>query len=111
MEMYPQQHDDFGWLYHATWREYEMPLFIKADLSLLAKTAVAIPQVEFVMQIATHERHRELIFFCYIAPSRIQDLNPLEYLAQIIIVCARVTDHSTTQCPRDANPKLEPGPA
>src|ERR1700694_982532 len=21
MEMYPQQHDDFGWLYHVTWRE------------------------------------------------------------------------------------------
>src|SRR5438270_8939384 len=57
MDMYPQQHDDFGWLDHATWREEEMPLFIKADLSLFTKTAMAIPQVEFVMQIAAHERH------------------------------------------------------
>ena len=41
----------------------------------------------------------------------IQDLDPREDLAQIIIVCARVADHSTTQCPGNADPKLEPGPA
>src|SRR5437588_190819 len=85
MEMYAQQHDDFGWLYHATWREYEMPLFIKADLSLFAKTAVAIPQVEFVMQIATHDRHRQLIFSCYIAPSRIQHIRAIASDEQRIV--------------------------
>src|SRR2546426_836131 len=95
MKTYPQQHDDFGWIDHVPCGKYEMPALIKADLALFAKTTVAIAQVEFVMLIATDDWHRYLIFFC-IAATRIQNLDPLEYLAQIIVVRTCVTDHATT---------------
>src|SRR5712692_10613189 len=111
MKTYPQQHHDFGRLNHTPGGEDEMPMLIKADLPLFAETAMAIAQVEFVMQVATYDWHRYLIFSLCIAATRIQDLDPLKYLAQIIVVCTCVTDHSTTQRSRNADAKLESTPA
>jgi hypothetical protein len=88
-----------------------MPLLVKAHLALFAKATMAVSQVEFIMLVAPYDRHRYLTFSYCIAATGIQDLDPLKHLAQVIIVCASITNHASAQCPRNADAKLESAPA
>src|SRR5215469_8572327 len=49
MQLDTQARDDFCWLDHATQGQDELTAFIKAHLSLVAKAAVAVPKVKFIM--------------------------------------------------------------
>src|SRR5215469_13538357 len=111
MHLDPQARDNFCWLDHATWSRDELPTSIKMGLSLFAKPAVAIPQVQFITQVAAHEWDGDLVFPRCIAATGIQNLDPRQHAAKLIIVRACITDHSTAQCPRDADPKFESAPA
>jgi len=88
-----------------------MPSLVKADLSLFAKATMAIAQVKFVMLTATDDWHGYLVFIFAIATTRIQDLDPLEDVAQIIVVRACITDYCTTQGSWNDDTKLKPTPA
>src|SRR5713101_2201022 len=111
MQVDAQARDDFCWLDHATGSSDELTSLIKAHLSLFTKAAVAVSQIKFITQIAAHDCHAYLIFPCCIAATGIQDLDPRQHSAKLIVVRACITDHTPAQCSGDADPEFEPAPA
>src|SRR5260370_26087023 len=99
-----QQYDDLRWLNHSTEGKDELPTRIKAHLSLFAKATVAVAQVEFILLVAAHERHRYLTFSCCIAATGLHDLEPLPASTQLIIWCACLTSHPPPHGSTDTHP-------
>src|SRR5438045_3666958 len=105
MQAYAQGHHDFRRVDHLAWYRDESTTFIKADAALLAETALAVAQIQFIMQIAAQQGQGDPLFSLFPAPAGIQDLDPLQELTQFFVMGPRVTDDGPPESPRNANAK------
>src|SRR2546430_7139382 len=94
VDAHAQLHDNFRGFYQLTRGCNWIALLIKLYASLCTKTAVPITQIEISMLIA----HNCWRYPFLLRLACIYDINPLQYLSQVMAVHTRITNHSSSQC-------------
>src|SRR5579859_51820 len=89
---------------------YDMPLLVKARQALRTEAAIAITQVQFIMQVAAEKGRREPLLLT-ISSAGIQDLDPGDKGSDLVVMRSRVAHQGSPKCSWNACPEGEPSPS
>lgn len=104
-------------LQHDFWRFDAMPYWehqparcVNMGVAMLAKTAMAIAGIYFVVLIAANERCAQALFLLAVTTPGVQDFKPFQCLPQLLMLGSRVTDDASPKCSGKPYSKLQSSP-
>src|SRR5215467_1502456 len=99
VKTYSQLHDNFTRFDKRTRSNQGIATLIELDATVGAETTMTIGQVQLIVLVTPYRWHRWLTFE---VAARVQHFDPLQHLAQVAVMRARVADHAAAKRPRNA---------